>query len=157
MPENKNKQGYKMLKIVHCKLVRETSIKYQSPVNNPRMATEIFQEFIGSRDRECMAVMGLDASYSPTFISIAAVGSINRSHISLRELYKTAIIANSVAIIIAHNHPSGSTNLSTEDIRITKRIRDAGDLLDIDLLDHVVVTASEIYSIREARPELFRS
>ena len=72
-------------------------------------------------------------------IHTVSVGSLFAAIVSPREVFKAAILANAASIIVAHNHPSGDVTPSPEDIQVTKTLRDAGKLLDIEVLDHVIV------------------
>ena len=72
-----------------------------------------------------------------------------------REVFKAALLANSYAIIVAHNHPGGIETPSKEDIETTKQLIAAGELLGVMVLDHVIVTATGLGSLRENYPELW--
>lgn len=76
-------------------------------------------------------------------------GSLNSSVVRVAEVFREAIRCNAAAIIVAHNHPSGDPTPSPEDIRVTRDIRQAGTLLDIELLDHVVIGAQRYVSMKE--------
>lgn len=66
-------------------------------------------------------------------------GTVNSSIVGVREIFQKALLANSVSIILMHNHPSGSSDPSREDIVITKKVAEAGNLLGVELLDHIVI------------------
>jgi len=85
-----------------------------------------------------------------THINTVSVGSLNSSIISPREVFKTVVLANSKSFILAHNHPLGDTELSTEDIQATKRLREAGSLIGIESLNHIIFTTDSHQSIRES-------
>lgn len=76
-------------------------------------------------------------------------GSLNSSVVRVAEVFREAIRCNAAALIVAHNHPSGDPTPSPEDIRVTRDIRQAGTLLDIELLDHVVIGAQRYVSMKE--------
>lgn len=76
-------------------------------------------------------------------------GTLNSSVVRVAEVFREAIRCNAAAIIIAHNHPSGDPSPSPEDIRVTRQIRQAGELLDIELLDHLVIGAQKHVSMKE--------
>jgi DNA repair protein RadC len=76
-------------------------------------------------------------------------GSLNSSVVRVAEVFREAIRCNAAAIIVAHNHPSGDPTPSPEDIRVTRDIRQAGTLLDIELLDHIVIGAQRYVSMKE--------
>lgn len=77
--------------------------------------------------------------------------------VHLREVYKSAILSNSFALIVAHNHPAGSLKPSAEDIETTKTLIKAGQILGVSLLDHIVVSSKGSTSIRETEPDLWLS
>ncbi len=80
---------------------------------------------------------------------IISIGTLNASLVHPREIFEPAIRYLSAQIIIAHNHPSGNSNPSKEDILITKKLVSIGNMLDIKVIDHIIVTNDEFYSFRE--------
>ena len=72
------------------------------------------------------------------------------SIVSVREVFKPAIVGNAAALLLAHNHPSGDPSPSAEDIELTKRLRDAGELLGIRVLDHVILGDGKHYGFVDA-------
>jgi DNA repair protein RadC len=82
---------------------------------------------------------------------ILSRGTVNLSLISPRELFISALSYHAVHIILVHNHPSGDAKASEEDIKVTRRIRDAGELLGVDLLDHIIIGDRCYTSLRENR------
>lgn len=99
-------------------------------------------------DREHFAALLLDARHCPIRWETISIGSLNASIVHPREVFKPAILASAASIILVHNHPSGSPEPSEEDIVITKRLYDAGELLGIKVLDHLIVSAAAFYSFR---------
>ena len=73
-------------------------------------------------------------------------GTLNSSLVDVAGIFKFALLCNACSIILTHNHPSGSTTPSQEDIRVTRRVKDAGDLLGVPLLDHIITTPSGDYN-----------
>ncbi|WP_394679145.1 RadC family protein [uncultured Exiguobacterium sp.] len=140
----------KRVAIVQVKLVREKSILYKNrQINSPEDAYILMKEFIGDVDRECFIVLCLDTKNQPTCIEIAHIGSLNSSIVHPREVLKTALLSNSASIIVGHNHPSDITDPSKEDIYITHRINNAGELLGIFLLDHIIICADTFKSLKK--------
>ncbi len=84
-------------------------------------------------------------------ISTVYKGTVNSSHVRIAELFKEAVRHNATSIILAHNHPSGDPAPSTEDVRITEQIIQAGKLLEIELLDHLIIGHQRWLSLREKR------
>jgi DNA repair protein RadC len=103
-----------------------------------------------------MMVMSLDSAMTPIALEIVAVGGLSSCGIDPRDLFKHAILSNASKIICFHNHPSGEPKPSREDSLITGRIKEAGVLLGIELLDHIVIGSEGRYvSFREERIEPF--
>ncbi len=141
--------------IVRCALIKEKCLKYQEPITCNQMAATILKEYIGDRDREVFAVIGLDTQNRPTFLNIVSIGQLGEARVNMRELFKPAILSSSASIIIGHNHPGGSMKASSEDLVITGKVNKVGKLLGITLLDHIIVSHDMSISLREEHPELF--
>lgn len=135
-----NNKPAKRVDIVSIKLVREASIMYQNrTINSPNDALELIKPFLQDEDRETFLVVCLDTKNQPTALNIVSIGTLNSSLVHPREVYKIALLANSNGIIIAHNHPSGDPTPSQEDIEVTRRLIEAGGILGITVMDHVIV------------------
>ena len=102
-------------------------------------AAKVFARFFPGFDREGFAVALLDTKLKLIGVNLVALGSLNQAIIHPRELFKPAILANSENLILGYNHPSGDTNPSEEDRMLTDRLVQAGKLLGIEVLDHIVV------------------
>ena len=98
-----------------------------------------FRERFIRADREEFVVLLLDAKNKLLGFHVVSVGSLTSSVVHPREVYKVAILGNAAAIILLHNHPSGDPTPSAEDLHITNRLRQVGDVLGIRVLDHVVI------------------
>ncbi len=134
---------------VRIALVRERTIA--SPlrvVRNPEDAAVILREVIGDRDRETFAVLLLDTKHRVVAVHIASIGSLDSAPVHPREIFKAAILANARAVILSHNHPSGDPEPSQHDVRITRLLVEAGRLLDIPVLDHIIVGDGTHVSLR---------
>lgn len=77
------------------------------------------------------------------------VGSVNSAQVRVGEVFRDAVRRNSTAVIVAHNHPSGDPTPSPEDILVTRQIVEAGKLLDVDVLDHLILGRGRYVSMRE--------
>lgn len=140
----------KRVNIVSIKLVKETSMLYKNRrVRSLQDSYEIFKEFLGEVDREYFVVMCLDTKNQPTNISVAHIGSLNASIVHPREVMKTAILSNAASIICAHPHPSGDPLPSPEDIQVTERLVEAGNIIGVDVLDHIVLGDNCYISLKE--------
>lgn len=143
-------QRAKTIKIVSLRMVRESSLKNQyGTISAPEDVRIMIKDLIGSNDREYFGVVCIDTKNQPTHISIVSVGTLNSSMVHPREVFKAAILSNSASIIIFHNHPSGNTNPSNTDIEITKRLVDAGEIIGIKVIDHVIVSDERYLSMKE--------
>ncbi|HZK24904.1 MAG TPA: JAB domain-containing protein [Oscillospiraceae bacterium] len=146
------KKPRKRIDIVSLKLVRESSILYPlRQVSSPKDAADLLQQFVGDCDREKFTVLCLDTKNQPISLSVISVGSLNSTLVHPREVFKTALLCNSASIILAHNHPSGVPEASREDVDVTKRLCEAGKILGIEVLDHIILGAEKRFcSIKEA-------
>ena len=82
-------------------------------------------------------------------IKTVSIGDLSSSIIHPREVFKDAIVASAASLIVAHNHPSGDPTPSADDVAVTKRLMDAGGILGIDLLDHIVIGDGKFVSLKE--------
>jgi DNA repair protein RadC len=98
-----------------------------------------FVRKIGARDRESFWALHLDVRGQVIGVEEVARGSLSGVEVHPREVFKSAILNNAAAILIAHNHPSGDASPSRQDIELTKRLADTGQTLGIPLRDHVIV------------------
>ena len=105
------------------------------------------QPLIGDLPHEEFWVLYLNSANRVIHKCRLSSGGITHTTVDIRLLFKNALEQGAVSLILVHNHPSGSTTPSKEDLELTQRVRNAGDTLDIKLLDHVIVTEKEYYSI----------
>ncbi|MGG1400244.1 DNA repair protein RadC [Bacillus salipaludis] len=121
--------------------IKESSAPFEmSRIRCPEDAQELAASHIADEDREVLLVMMLNTKNQVVGLHRAHVGSLNASVVHPREVMKCAILNNAASIIVSHQHPSGDPTPSREDIDITKRLAEAGKILGIELLDHVIVT-----------------
>jgi DNA repair protein RadC len=136
-------------------LVREAEAAVQSHatvVRNSSDAAEILRPLFAGLDREQFVVLMLDAKHRAIGTNIVSIGSLTSAPAAPREVFKAAILSNSAAVILAHAHPSGSADPSADDIEITRRLRDCGELLGIRVLDSIILGdgTSNFYSFKDA-------
>ncbi len=106
-------------------------------------------KFLSESDRERFVGVYLDAKNRINCLDEISKGTLTASLVHPREVYKAAILTNAASVIIAHNHPSGDPRPSREDIELTERLIDAGKMIGIELLDHVIVGNGNFESLRE--------
>jgi DNA repair protein RadC len=123
------------------RIVRERRPKYRTPraVLDARAVAAAFREHFEPLDREQFVVLVLDGKNRIVGFNVVSVGSLTAALVHPREVFKAAVLSNAAALILAHNHPSGDPTPSTEDRALTSRLRQAGELLGIRVLDHVVL------------------
>ena len=141
-------------------IVREIEVRYGKNVaevdgrkiTTPEAAATILRGITADRPQEVFSAILLDAQNKATGIVEVSVGTLNCSLVHPREVFRAAILQNANAIIIGHNHPSGDCTPSREDDSVTERLREAGKLIGINVLDHVIVTdhPSDYFSYSEA-------
>ena len=130
----------KRINIVSIKMVKESSFLYQTrTISSPKDAYEMIKERLEDSDREQFIIACLNTKNEPTNISVVSVGTLNKAIVHPREVFKTAILSNAEIIVAFHNHPSGETTPSQQDIQLTNRLYEAGELLGIKLLDHLII------------------
>lgn len=138
------------INIISLKLVKDKSIEYKfSSAKEPRKVVELVKGVIGNTDREYVVVLNLNARLEPNSIEICGIGSLSQAVIYPREIFKSGIISNANSIVLVHTHPSGCVDPSPEDFLITKRIKSAGELLGIPLMDHLIIGNAEYFSFAE--------
>ena len=140
----------KRVDLVTIKMVKESSIHYANrQITSAYDAQELLSSFLQDKDREALILCCLNAKNQPTCINLVSIGSLTSSLVHPREVFKAAILSNAFSIIIAHNHPSGNSSPSQEDYAITKRIQEAGKILGIPLLDHIIIGDNTYTSLKE--------
>ena len=108
-------------------------------ISTPEDVAAIMRPVIEVLAEERMYVMLLSTKNRVNAIQEVSVGSLNASVVHPREIFKAAILSNAAALILVHNHPSGDPTPSPEDVHLTKKLIEAGLLLDIPVLDHVIM------------------
>lgn len=131
--------------VFRVQLVRESGVDRPS-LDGPVDAARILCSYLENEDREHFVSMMLDAKNKVIGIHTVSIGTLCCTVVSPREVFKAAILANAASIIIAHNHPSGDVTPSPEDIQVTGILKQAGKLLDIEVLDHVIVGEEGAYA-----------
>lgn len=143
---DKKKIPAKRVDIVSLKLVKESSVLYETrKISNPYDAYRLAKNFLVDSDREKFVVVCLDTKSQPVSIEVVSIGNVNSTMVHPREVFKVAVLSNASKIICFHNHPSGSTNFSKEDEVITNRLKKCGEILGIELVDHIVVGNNDKY------------
>lgn len=117
------------------------------PLQGPDAAAAALFRYIGHRDREHFAVLHLDTRHRIRGVEIVAIGSLNQAVVHPREVFKAAILSNAAALICGHNHPSGDPTPSEDDLELHRHLKDAGKLLGIEVVDHIVFGDTTYWSM----------
>lgn len=155
----KNQPKTRYFNVYSCQLVREKglsldSMEYRKQLSGSGDSAKLVKAYLGEGvDREHLIVILLNSNNVVIGINTVSIGTLNSSLAHPREVFKTAILANAAAIIVAHNHPAGNVSPSNEDVTVTKKLGESGHILGIPVLDHVVVTAEndDYYSFCDAQ------
>src|SRR6185369_694096 len=97
-------------------------------------------------DREEFVVILLDAKHKLLGFHVVSVGSLTASVVHPREVFKVAILGNAAALILLHNHPSGDATPSAEDLQITQRLQEVGEVIGIKVVDHIIIGEGQYVS-----------
>lgn len=132
------------------KVVRERPLRGENSVNTPADAYKLLAKAFEGEDREYFCSLLLDARNQVMGIDLISIGTLNASLVHPRETYRLPVILSAASIICAHNHPSGDTSPSRDDLDLTDRLRKAGQILGIELLDSVILGRNgEFLSFKE--------
>jgi len=129
------------------RIVREPSSLYEfgalakcnGSLTNPADVFEFLKDRAQVEETEVFYVITVNAKNKPTSFQEVSRGSVNASIVEPRECFRFAVMAGAVGVLLAHNHPSGDSTPSSEDIAVTRRLVKAGEVLGISVLDHVVI------------------
>lgn len=116
----------------------------------PDIIAKYYMEDLRHMERECLLVVMLDSKCRRVDDIIISSGTVNSSVASTRDIFCQALKHNAVKIILLHNHPSGDPSPSREDLYVTSRIKEAGEILDIPLLDHIIIGDNCYFSMKES-------
>lgn len=148
-----NAFGVKLFQAISERYSRE-KIDSKILLDSPQKIFDFLKEKIGKEKKEHFVILYFDTK-NKLIVDEISVGTLNASLIHPREVFSKAIVNNASHIVIAHNHPSGDTNPSNDDIETTKRLTESGKLLGISIIDHIIVSKSSYFSMREQIHSLF--
>lgn len=144
-------------------LMREIAALYGSPqikeerrqIKGPADAAALLSPEMAGLDQEQVRVIVVNTKNEVLTVEMVYQGSLNATMVRTAELFKEAVRRNGAAVILAHNHPSSSLEPSPEDLLVTQEAAEAGELLGIDLLDHVIIGGGGYKSLKESHGELW--
>ena len=110
----------------------------ENPVSSSTQVADLFAH-LRRETREIFATVHLDSKNRVLCIETVSIGSLSAAVVHPREVFKATLLSSAAALVLVHNHPSGDPTPSREDLELTKRLKDAGELLGIRVLDHVII------------------
>ena len=150
-----NKQPVSLQPNIQDTFIREARVNYlhcehvMFRTSGPADVANFVRSILTDNSREHFVALYLDGQNQVAAYSIVSIGSANYAPVAPREVFQRAVLTGAVAIVLAHNHPSGSTIPSSDDRAVTRRLREAGELLGIKILDHLIVTNLAFLSLKE--------
>lgn len=124
-------------------------VEERPKVTSPADAANLLMPEMAFLEQEHLRLILLDTRNRVLAMPTIYVGSLNTSVVRISEIFRAALRANSAAMIVAHNHPSGDPSPSPEDVNVTRELVQAGKLMSVDVLDHVVIGRQRYVSLRE--------
>lgn len=137
--------------IYRISLVRESAVPYHEvpQMRSSKDVAKLLHEYLKDTDREHFVVFFCDQKNRLTGVHTVSMGSLTASVVHPRECFKAAILANAAAIVCGHNHPSGDVQPSREDRATTTRLVQAGKLLGIQVMDHIIIGLNTYFSFAD--------
>lgn len=132
---------------------RERKRRYdfeEDTVTFPRIAADVVDKAfnLSHRTTEHFGVLCLNTKNQPVGVHLLSTGSLNMCVINPRDVFQAALLNNAKSVILFHNHPSGQLEISEQDVEATIRMMEAGNLMDIQVMDHVIVSSSGFTSLK---------
>lgn len=158
VPGQQSIDDYRLAQVDVRLVLKESASLYSTEsLSGPEQAARIMAEAMKDLDREMVCVVNMDNHLRPINYNVVSIGSLNAAVVPVQNVFKSSILSNAGSIMLLHNHPSGEITPSSEDFEITRRLVEAGKLMDIPVIDHVIIGAGEgrRYSFREDQPDLF--
>lgn len=129
----------------------ENKLIFDKKITSPQDLADYFIPLLRDETKERFLVVCLNSANKIIRYEVISIGNLNSSIVHPREIFKVAIENNSANIILLHNHPSGNPEPSNEDIAVTRKLVDAGKIMDIQVFDHLIIAGSKYISFVEKR------
>jgi len=140
--------GLKLFQAISERYAKE-KIPKKILLNSPQAVTNYLREKLGREKKEYFVILLLDSRNNLIKDTIVSIGTLNANLVHPREVFKEAVDNRAASIIIAHNHPSGDPEPSEDDLVLTKRLVEAGKIVGVDVVDHIIVTKDRFLSFKE--------
>ena len=143
-----NAFGIKLFQAISERYAKE-KIPKKILLNSPQAVVKYLREKLGREKKEHFVILSLDSRSNLIRENVISIGTLNANLVHPREVFKEAIDARAASVIVAHNHPSGDPEPSEDDLTITKRLIEAGKILGIEVVDHIIITKTGFMSFKE--------
>lgn len=142
---------------VRLKLTEKEPLYSTEPMEDPASAANVMAEAMSQLDREFCCVVNLDTRLIPINFNVVSIGGINSAEVPVQNVFKAAILSNAASVMLLHNHPSGQVEPSRDDRLLTARLLEAGKLMGIPVVDHIIIGCGNDsrYSFRSEEEGLF--
>jgi DNA repair protein RadC len=145
---NMKREGRYTVKTVRVRLrVSEPLELVRRPADAARIAEAVYRNL--DADQEHFTILALDAQHQMIGFKVISSGGMDSAHVDFRLVFRAALLLGAASIIVVHNHPSGDSDPSSDDMQITVRLIEAGALLGLPVLDHIVLGAGCYHSFGE--------
>lgn len=134
------------MKIIKLMTVEEPTVTIKKPKDILNLS---IKDYLSEQDQENFVAIGMNGQYEVSYVRVIHVGTLNLSIVHPRDVFRDAIKENCCALIVVHNHPSGSISPSQQDINTTDRLVECGKMLGIEVLDSIILTKNEYFSFLE--------
>ena len=132
--------------LIKTYIVKERLLPYgNESICTPKKVVDMLSRLLRNVDREHFFAISIDTKGKPVGVEVVSIGTLNSTIVEVREVFKHAILCCASGIILAHNHPSGDPIPSKNDKQVTNRLREAGKILGIGVLDHVIIGDKDTY------------
>lgn len=141
--------------LVETKLFKNKNYTFEHmEITDSQVVFNLLSPLLIHADKETLYILMIDSRRYLMGVSCVALGTINQVSFHPREIFKSAILSNATAIVLCHNHPIGPVTPSPSDIEATKTIVQAGSIIGIDVLDHIIINDSTYFSFQDSTIEL---
>jgi len=131
------------------KISLKEKIPKKITLGSPKEVVDYLREKIGKEKKEYFLILSLDARSNLINIKTISIGSLDANIVHPREVFKKAIECSAASVILVHNHPSGDPEPSEDDLETTKQLTEAGKILGIEVVDHIIITKNNYFSFKD--------
>ena len=139
--------AYKIAPVVSLQIVRDRSVRYPVDASAPANVASLARTMIGSSPVEVFVAIAVNGRHKVLSVSVIAQGGVASCAATLADVFRPAIVAGASGVILSHNHPSGDVTPSPEDLAFTRKAIEAGKILGVQVVDHVIVSDTDSHSM----------